>query len=89
MKEWLKAVKLFFRGAVSDSATDKLEYKAAVLNDTFLTVVLSERLGIPNPMAYYTAELLPYIGNDLPGWERRMADRESVISRVMGEVGEP
>jgi len=40
-------------------------------------------------MAYYTVELLPYIGNEIPGWERRMADRESVISRVMGEVGEP
>ena len=89
MKGWLKAVELFFRGAISDSATDKLEYKAAVLDDTFLTVVLSERLGIPNPMAYYTVELLPYIGNEIPGWERRMADRESVISRVMGEVGEP
>lgn len=89
MKGWLRAVKLFFKGAVSDSATDKLEYRAAVLDDTLLTVILSERLGIPNPMAYYTVELLPYLGNEIPNWERRMADRESVLSRVMGEVGEP
>ncbi|TCK06556.1 hypothetical protein [Phorcysia thermohydrogeniphila] len=89
MKEFLKNLKLFFKGALLDSATDKLEYKAKVLNDNLLTVVLSHRLGIPNPVHYYLVELLPHIAVEIKGWERRMADRKSVISRALGEVGEP
>ncbi len=87
--KFLKSLKLFFKGAVVDSSTDKLEAKAKSLNDNLLTVVLSERLGIPNPMYYYMVEILPYIAGDLEGWNRRMADRKSVISRVVGEIGEP
>ena len=89
MKEFFKNLKLFFKGALLDSATDKLEYKAKVLNDNLLTVVLSHRLGIPNPVHYYLVELLPHIAVEVKGWERRMADRKSVISRALGEVGEP
>ena len=89
MRELFKTLKLFFKGAVLDSATDKLEYRAKVLNDNLLTIILSHRLGIPNPMYYYLAELLPYIAVEIKGWERRMADRKSVISRTFGEVGEP
>lgn len=87
--KFLKSLKLFFKGALVDSSTDKLEAKAKSLNDNLLTVVLSERLGMPNPMYYYMVEILPYIAEDLEGWNRRMADRKSVISRVLGEIGEP
>ncbi len=89
MKNFLRTVKLFFRGAVLDSAVDKIEYKAKVLNDNFLTLILSHRIGIPNPTYYYLVELLPYFADNIKGWERRIADRKSVISRVFGEVGEP
>ncbi|GAB6076908.1 hypothetical protein [Desulfurobacterium crinifex] len=87
--KFLKSLKFFFKGALVDSSTDKLEAKAKSLNDNLLTVVLSERLGMPNPMYYYMVEILPYIAEDLEGWNRRMADRKSVISRVLGEIGEP
>ena len=87
--KFLKSLKLFFKGALVDSSTDKLEAKAKSLNDNLLTVVLSERLGMPNPMYYYMVEILPYIAEDLEGWNRRMADRKSVISKVLGEIGEP
>jgi len=87
--KFLKSLKLFFKGVLVDSSTDKLEAKAKSLNDNLLTVVLSERLGMPNPMYYYMVEILPYIAEDLEGWNRRMADRKSVISRVLGEIGEP
>ena len=87
--KFLKSLKLFFKGALVDSSTDKLEAKAKSLNDNLLTVVLSERLGMPNPMYYYMVEILPYIAEDLEGWNRRMADRKSVIGRVLGEIGEP
>ncbi len=87
--KFLKSLKLFFKGVLVDSSTDKLEAKAKSLNDNLLTVVLSERLGMPNPMYYYMVEILPYIAEDLEGWNRRMADRKSVIGRVLGEIGEP
>ena len=87
--KFLKSLKLFFKGALLDSSTDKLEATARSLNDNLLTVVLSERLGMPNPMYYYMVEILPYIAEDFEGWNRRMADRKSIISRVVGEIGEP
>jgi len=89
VRRFLKGLGFFFKGALIDSATDKIEYRAKVLNDNLLTVVLSHRLGIPNPLQYYLVELLPYLAEDVKGWERRMADRKSVIPRALGEVGEP
>ncbi|ADY73661.1 hypothetical protein Dester_1023 [Desulfurobacterium thermolithotrophum DSM 11699] len=88
-KNLLDKFKLFFKGAFVDSSTDKLEVKARNINDNLLTVVLSERLGIPNPMYYYTIEILPYIAKDLKGWNRRMAEKKSIISSAIGEIGEP
>lgn len=85
----LNSIKLFFKGALIDSATDKLEVTAEELNDALLTVILSERIGVPDPMYYYLVETLPYLANDMEGWNRRMADRKSVIAKVTGEVGEP
>ncbi len=86
---WLEFLKLFFKGAVLDSSTDKLRARANVLDDALMTVIFSEAIGVPNPLFYYLIELLPYIYQDLEGWNRRLEDRSSIISRVLGEFGEP
>lgn len=88
VKKFLEFVFLFFKGALG-SPTENVEYEEKVLNDLFLTIVFSERLGIPNPFYYYLVELLPYLMEELEGWEVRMSNRKSVLSVILREFGEP
>ncbi|MEO2068057.1 MAG: hypothetical protein ABGX27_00905 [Desulfurobacteriaceae bacterium] len=89
MKDWLNFFKLFFKGTFSDLATEKLQAKAKNLNDDFLLLILSERIGIPNPMYYYLVEILPYVAKDMKGWNVRMKDTKTILNRIFGELGEP
>lgn len=41
-------------------------------DDLFLMVVLAEALGVPNPVSYYTIELLPAVYDRVHEWHRRM-----------------
>ncbi|WP_456456987.1 hypothetical protein [Thermovibrio sp.] len=84
-----EALKLFFKGALLDQSTEKIEARAKELNDRLLTLILSHKLGIPNPFLYHTVEILPYLCENLKGLERRILDRKSLISRITGEIGEP
>ncbi len=85
----LKALKLFLKGALLDQSTEKVEAKSKELNDRLLLLILSHKLGIPNPFFYHCVELLPYFSENLKGLERRILDRKSLISRLTGEIGEP
>ncbi len=87
--EFWNALKLFFKGAVVDNSHEVITAAANMMKDNFMIVIFSDFLGIPNPLSYYTIELIPYFGNDLPGWEMRMSDRKSVLAKAMGEIGEP
>jgi len=40
-----------------------------------------DAFGIPSPVSYYTAELLPYLEDEFEAWERRLWDRESLMER--------
>jgi hypothetical protein len=85
----LNNLKLFFKGAMVDTSSEVIEAAANMMQDNFMIVIFSDFLGIPNPLSYYTIELLPYFGDKLPGWEMRMSDRKSVLAKAMGEIGEP
>ena len=88
MKKLFEFLKLFFKGAVGDPF-ERIEYMEGILNDQLLTVVLSERLGIPNSMYYYLVELLPYLAEEIQGWEVRSSNRKTVLDRALREFGEP
>lgn len=45
-------------------------------HDTFRALVLLDSLGVENPVAYETLDLLPYLVADLHAWHQRMG-RES------------
>ena len=51
-------------------------------DDFFMLVVLGEALGIPNPMAYETAELWPYLRADLHQWHTRMGLERSPFDHL-------
>jgi len=47
----------------------------------FMFACFADAFGIPSPVSYYTAELLPYLTEEFVAWERRMWDRQSYIER--------
>ncbi len=89
MKRIKEFMKLFFKGAVTDNATDKIDAFAKIYNDMFLTSVFSDKIGIPNPLYYYYVELLPYLAEEIKGWEVRITNRKTILGRAIEEGGEP
>jgi len=88
VKGFLRNVRLFFIGALGfDNATDKLRKKALYTDLDLLTLILSDEIGIPNPLYYHTVELLPYLSSEVEAW--RESERASILWRVLGEIGEP
>ena len=47
--------------------------------DVFKLLALSEMLGIPNPVSYYTLELMPFMLEDFHEWHRRMGLEKSPL----------
>ena len=52
-----------------------------------MLLLFGDYLGIPNPLSYYMIELLPYVAKDIPGWERRMMNREMIMAEKAGQYG--
>lgn len=50
--------------------------------DLFMLLVFSENLGIPNPAAFYTMELLPIVYERFHEWHIRMGMERSPLDHV-------
>jgi hypothetical protein len=48
-------------------------------DDLFMLLVFSEMMGIPNPAAYYTLELLPVLYEGFHEWHLRMGMERSPL----------
>ncbi len=48
-------------------------------NDLFMLLVFAENLGVPNPVSFYTLEILPFILEDFHAWHKRMGMDRSPI----------
>lgn len=51
-------------------------------DDHFALVVLAETLGVPDPAAYYTVELLPGVYERFHEWHRRMGMDRSPLEHI-------
>lgn len=51
-------------------------------DDLFALIVLGEALGVPDPAAYYSAELMPLLAIDFHDWHRRMGMPRSPLDHV-------
>lgn len=51
-------------------------------DDLFMLVVLAEALGVPDPAAYYTAELMPAVYPRFHSWHLRMGLDRSPLEHV-------
>ena len=78
LEEWLHGL---YHGMIEHPATEKIEKEAEDIQDAFLFACFADAFGIPSPVSYYTAELLPYLAEEFEAWERRMWDRESLVER--------
>lgn len=48
-------------------------------DDYFMLLVFAESLGVPNPVSFYTLEILPFILEDFHAWHKRMGMDKSPI----------
>ncbi len=78
-------IKDFMYGFFIESAVDLLEKEAYEQEDLYMLLLFSDLLGIPNPVSYYTMELLPYIAEDMENWETRMLRKREVLSERFGK----
>ncbi|MFC7082055.1 hypothetical protein [Halorussus caseinilyticus] len=78
VEEWLHGL---YHGMIEHPAFELVEKEAEDTEDTFMFACFADAFGIPSPVSYYTAELLPYLGEEFQQFERRMWDRESLIER--------
>jgi len=51
-------------------------------DDLFMMIVLAEMLGVPNPVSYYTVELLPVMYDRFHEWHRRMGMDHSPLDHL-------
>lgn len=51
-------------------------------DDLFMLLVMSETLGVPNPAAFYTLELLPVVYDRFHDWHKRMGMEKSPLDHV-------
>lgn len=51
-------------------------------DDLFMLLVFSETLGVPNPAAFYTLELMPVLYERFHDWHRRMGMERSPLDHI-------
>lgn len=51
-------------------------------DDLFMMIVLAEALGVPNPVSFYTVELLPAVYDRVHEWHLRMGLDRSPLDDV-------
>lgn len=78
LEEWLAGL---YHGMIAHPAYELVEKEAEDVEDDFMLACFPDAFGIPSPISYYTAELLPYLEDEFEAWERRMWDRGSMLER--------
>ena len=76
--EWARGL---YHGMIVHPAYEKIEKEAEDTEDAFMLACFPDAFGIPSPVSYYTAELLPYLEDTFEAWERRLWDRDSYVER--------
>ncbi len=87
LKKLRQNIKEFLKGAfdMEDRSKALIRKEAMDELDNFMLLCYGDLLGLPIPTSYYTLEILPYIAEDLEGWERRILSRKSVVNDRWGD----
>ncbi|WP_307793814.1 cory-CC-star protein [Actinotalea soli] len=71
-----------FRDYYAGPYRRRLARSARDEQDLLMMVVLAEELGVPNPAAFYTLELLPAVYGEMHAWHRRAGLERSPFDTV-------
>jgi len=87
INKFMEDLKMFMKAAfdMNNKATTLMKKEAMDELDNFMLLCYADLLGLPIPNSYYTLEILPYIAEDLEGWERRILSRKSVVGDRWGD----
>ncbi|MFQ6069742.1 MAG: hypothetical protein ACE5LC_04370 [Candidatus Aminicenantales bacterium] len=80
-KQTLTAISDFLDETFKESSTNIIRKEAFDINDNFLLLLFGDLLGLPNPFAYYALELLPFLADEIEGWERRVLGRK-ILTKI-------
>ena len=70
----------FVFGTFLEKRVSAIRKEAWDMNDNMMLLLFGDYLGLPNPISYYTLEILPYLAEDMLPWQRRIMNRQSVVA---------
>ncbi|MGE5588793.1 MAG: hypothetical protein ACM3ZO_11365 [Clostridia bacterium] len=82
LQEALQRAREFFYGLTGYEIVETARRRRAAYEQTFISALAGNLLGVPIPQSYYSLSLLPYLVTRLPGWKRRML-REKDLTEVL------
>ncbi len=77
MNDWLRRFGRVYRELYEQPLRRVVALEQRRQDDFFRLLVLSESLGLPNPAAWYSLELMPFMLEDFHHWHRRMGMEHS------------
>lgn len=79
---WMEDILHFIKGTFDfeEKSSTMMKKEAIDELDNFMILCFGDLLGFPMPTSYYTLEVLPYLSEELEGWEKRILRRESVVA---------
>lgn len=75
--EWIW---FFVFGTFLEKRSSAVRKEAWDMNDNIMLLLFGDYLGLPNPISYYTLEILPYMADDILPWQRRIMNRQSIVA---------
>ncbi len=60
-----------YEGVAMVPYRSEIQRRYARQRDAFMVATFSDAIGVPNPVDFYTLELLPYLLEDFHEWHRR------------------
>ncbi|TRO96071.1 DNA helicase [Glycocaulis profundi] len=82
MTGWLARLSAFLKAAYEAPYRRTMAREARARDDAFMMLVFGEALGVPNPAAPYTLELMPVLHEEFHDWHLRMGMDHSPLEHV-------
>lgn len=73
---WWRRLLAFHDELFESRWRSEIRREARTQHDTLRALVLLDALGVENPVAYETLDVIPYLVADLHEWHQRMGDAE-------------
>ncbi|SMO84024.1 cory-CC-star protein [Melghirimyces algeriensis] len=79
VRQWWNQIKWFYEEMYFVPYRRTMLKEIQNEEDLFKLLALCETLGVPNPVSYYTLELIPFMVEDFHQWHQRMGMEKSPL----------